>query len=300
MGDCISASEEVSMITRIIERLQSGVRWPGPLVVSILVLAIAISVSLSSILKLAKSAMFAPSVDASVDPFEGALNEHDEFRSLSRRRIDGRSLFTPPPPPPRKVIAAPPPPPTPPPPPPSVPVVPASYTGTKPSGMLPYGVIFENGSIIRVGAESSGVKVLEIVDAFTVKLAHAGGTYEVRLFSGATLETLSQPWSNARMPSSGGVPIQAEVSQPSGVANPVAPPVEDPATRGEDGEPAGEIGEIPEPLTAEAIDALSRQDSAQALVRIRDANKRTDLDEPTRARLAEEQRALIAHIQAIK
>lgn len=109
------------------------------------------------------------------------LNNHEEDLGTYLDRFQGRSLFFRPPAPAKKVVIqetieskveSPKPlgPPT-------------TYTGPKVIGVFGNVVWFRDNLKIPVGEESSGVKVLENNAPWSVKLAHAGGEYDVPIFS---------------------------------------------------------------------------------------------------------------------
>ena len=138
---------------------------------------------------------------SSSDPDDGlrdALARHEQLALVDSKRFTGRSPFFPPQPPVRKApkpVKVEPPPPPPPPPPPSAP---RDYTGPKPIAAVGSTVFFADNSQIRVGEEKGGVKVLGTSIPWSVKLAHAGGEYDVPLWSKGKEEFFNGDWSSLK------------------------------------------------------------------------------------------------------
>ncbi|MDA0802359.1 MAG: hypothetical protein O2819_01180 [Planctomycetota bacterium] len=303
----------MSPLEGIRHSLPSGVRWSGPFIVALLSMAIGAVVVLDGVVSLFGS-FTVPSPSPEGASLADAMAVHDQFSDLCVRRTEGRSLFSPPSPPPRRVVVAPPPPPpTPPPTPPTppAPLVPPSYTGPEPVGMLPNAVIFKSAGTIRIGEESGGVKVLEVVDGRTIRLGHAGGIYLVDAFKKSTLDSISRPWTEAGLPDGVGTGIRPLIQQP---ADPGSEEGED--TRGErsaedpeaalpsaandpaaaEATPSVE-GAVPEPISEESVSAMSREDAIAALMRIRDAKNNPQLSPSDRSRMELEQKLLLQHLQ---
>lgn len=311
------------------ERLPSGTRWSGHFVTSVLLVAVAAFAAVDGLVGVSTS-LFTPGLTSADDPLAPLLDESREYRELCVRRTEGRSLFTPPTPPPRPAPPTPPTPPAPPapPPPPPAPTIPTTYTGPRPTGLMPTGVVFEGKSPLRVGESSGGVKVLAILDAKRVKLAHAGGEYEVDVFAVPSLADLSQPWRSVAMPESGATGVRLHVEAPPvppvTESDPEAQPAEgtpketapgvDPAEAAEEAARSGEaqpdpnaaeevpgtVGTVPEALSAEAVQAMTREEATQALIRIRDAKKDPELVPADRSRMDREQTLLIERLRALQ
>ena len=132
-------------------------------------------------------AVVAPSVDADrADPLASVSEESATFFETSRKRFEGRSVFSLPQPPvrrpripdppPRPVVEAPKDPPPPP--------IPATYTGPGVKGVLGDRVFFVDFSA-AVGETESGVKVIAINGPWKVRLGYKGGEYDVDLLKRA-------------------------------------------------------------------------------------------------------------------
>lgn len=129
------------------------------------------------------SAIFAASLNSQdhQDNLSAFLTNHEEDLDTYLDRFEGRSLFFKPLPPPRPVpkrtIT-----------PESVEPIgpsgpPSTYGGPKVIGVYGIVVWFKDNLKIPVGEEKGGVKVLQINAPWTVKLGHAGGEYDVPIFS---------------------------------------------------------------------------------------------------------------------
>ena len=131
------------------------------------------------------AAMFTTSIgqDSAGENMQAYLAAHDRDLATYRERFEGRSLFFRPPAP--AVKPAPKPrsenkPEAPPPPPP----IPMSYGGPVVIAVIGDQVWFKSKDNLRlrVGEEGAGVKVLASNPPWTVKLAYAGGEYDVPVF----------------------------------------------------------------------------------------------------------------------
>lgn len=141
---------------------------------------------------------FGTSSDPS-DSFADALKRHDQLAQADLKRFDGRSAFFMPPAPVRKAPkpTKPPEPPKPPPPPPP-PAAPREYTGPKVAGAIGNTVYFADSSQAKVGEEHNGVKVLSSSPPWSVRLAHAGGEYDVPLWTRWKADSLDQDWRSTK------------------------------------------------------------------------------------------------------
>ncbi|MCH2162621.1 MAG: hypothetical protein MK085_12215, partial [Phycisphaerales bacterium] len=166
----------------------SGINWNASLIVSLLAITTVVLVGLSAVPGLV-SAAFTPNQDTNTSAaLEDMLPKHDEMAAVYRDRFVGRSPFFVPPRPPGRPRARPTPQPRggpapgPAAPPPGAgPAAPAP--GAKPTSLLGSSVYFrDSGNWVEVGAEENGVKVLGIVDTWTVSLGHRGGEYDVSIW----------------------------------------------------------------------------------------------------------------------
>ena len=130
------------------------------------------------------AAMFTPSIgqDGAGESIQAYLAAHDRDLTTYRERFEGRSLFfrprAPVRPAPKQTVqkepdVAPPPPP-----------ISTTYGGPAVIAVIGDQVWFKgkNNLNLRVGEEGAGVKVLATNPPWTVKLAYAGGEYDVPLF----------------------------------------------------------------------------------------------------------------------
>ncbi len=131
------------------------------------------------------AAMFTTSIgqDSAGETMQAYLAAHDRDLATYRERFEGRSLFFRPPAPAVKPAPKPrsenkPEAPAPPPP------IPMTYGGPAVIAVIGDQVWFKSKDNLRlrVGEEGSGVKVLASNPPWTVKLAYAGGEYDVPVF----------------------------------------------------------------------------------------------------------------------
>ncbi len=151
--------------------------------IGLVAIAIAIGSLLLTLPSLA-SAIFATGLNNESDKNElsALLTNHEKDLNTYLDRFEGRSLFFKPLPYPKKLpktvytpkVEETAPEPLPP---------PRTYTGPKVTGVVGDVVWFKDKLKIRVGEESKGVKVLQNNAPWTVKLGHAGGEYDVPIFS---------------------------------------------------------------------------------------------------------------------
>ena len=189
----------------------SEVRMSGPLITSLLAVAIALGVLVIQVPGLF-SAVATPSWENDAeDPIAVLAANHAEQAEINRRRFTGRSPFVVPSRPrsrpkapaarPRETPTAAEPPKGPPPP-------PTTYSGPKPTGILGTLVLFGSAeNVIALGDEKDGVKVLAIIDIWQVLLAHKGGEYEVDIIARESKffenpspppSARSRPWARGR------------------------------------------------------------------------------------------------------
>lgn len=177
-------------------------RWSGHLVATVLLSAIALVVVVRDGFPMLM-AIIRPSADAAkVDSTTPLLAKHAEVHGTNLKRLENRYLFSippnwkrkappppPPPPVPREPVAPPPPPPP-----------PADYTGPKPIGMFGSAVYFQDGNAIELGKESGGVKVVEIVSTWELKLQHKGKVYDVSFGNRLPDDLFRAPASRSSVP----------------------------------------------------------------------------------------------------
>jgi hypothetical protein len=169
----------IDSIKNQLNGLPPGFRVTAPLAVSVVAIGVAVVAVARAVGTLGQAAAL-PGIDESAaDPLAALATESDAFLETSRRRFDGRSVYTLPPPPVRKpVIVERPKPVEPPPPDPGPPPPPATYTGPAPTSVI--GDVVAFGSIrIRVGESSDGIKVLSVNAPYSVEVEHMRGTYTV-------------------------------------------------------------------------------------------------------------------------
>lgn len=130
------------------------------------------------------AAMFTTSIgqDRAGENIQAYLAAHDRDLATYRERFEGRSLFSrprapAPPPPPQTSEKEPDAAPLPPP-------IPTTYGGPVVIAVIGDQVWFKSKDNLklRVGEEGAGVKVLASNPPWTVKLAYAGGEYDVAIF----------------------------------------------------------------------------------------------------------------------
>lgn len=141
------------------------------------------------------AAMFTTSIgqDSAGENMQAYLATHDRDLQTYRERFEGRSLFfrpraPAPPPPPRKseeksdALPAP-------------PSIPTTYGGPVVIAVIGDQVWFKSKDNLklRVGQEGAGVKVLASNPPWTVKLAYAGGEYDVPIFKDYQTKFTSNP-----------------------------------------------------------------------------------------------------------
>ncbi len=275
----------------------------GPLIASLLAVAIAAVVLLMEIPGLL-SAVTTPSwEDDSGDPMAVLAANHAEQAEINSRRFTGRSPFVVPSRPrtrpkapvarPRETAETPEVPKGPPPP-------PATYTGPKPTGILGTLVLFGSAeNVIAMGDEKDGVKVLDIIDIWQVRLAHKGGEYDVDLIAREStfFDNPSPPPSATKKifesdsKVSMGADAETEPVASSEGANDGTPATSTPATEPPTEEAPPEYADpktLPPALSDDEIMALSPSDATMAFNRATKALQRTDLDPRSRIRLQHE------------
>ena len=275
----------------------------GPLITSLVAVAIAAVVLLMEIPGFL-SAVATPSwEDDSGDPMAVLAENHAEQAEINSRRFTGRSPFVVPSRPrtrpkapasrPRETPKTPEVPKGPPPP-------PATYTGPKPTGILGTLVLFGSAeNVIALGDEKDGVKVLEIIDIWQVRLAHKGGEYDVDLISREStfFDNPSPPPSATKkiFVSDSKISMRADAETESvvspGGANDEARGTSTPNTEPPTEEAPPEYADpktLPPALSDDEIMALSPSDATMAFNRATKALQRTDLDPRSRIRLQHE------------
>lgn len=171
----------------ILDRLPPGLRVGTPVIVSAAAVGVSAIVVAFGVGSIGKS-LLQPSVDAAqADPLAALTADSSSLLEKSRKRFDGRSMYTLPPMPVRrpKVVETKPVD-LPPPPPPGPPPVPASYTGPQPTSVLGEYVFFatltEDDKRIKVGETKSGITVIAVNAPYSVKLGYQRGEFTVSLW----------------------------------------------------------------------------------------------------------------------
>jgi hypothetical protein len=174
----------------ILDRLPPGLRVGTPVLVSAAAVGISAIVVAFGVGGVAKS-LIQPSIDASeADPLEPLAVDSKNLLEASRKRFEGRSMYTLPPMPvrkprvveqpkpvePPKVDLGPPPP-------------PATYTGPAPASVIGNFVFFptlsEDRKHIKVGETRAGITVMEVDGPYSVKLGYQRGEYTVSILAKA-------------------------------------------------------------------------------------------------------------------
>lgn len=265
----------------------TAVNWNAPLIVSLVAIGAVALVAVSAVPGLI-SAAFTPTQDANTSAaLEALLPEHEQLAAMSRDRFVGRSPFFVPSRPPERPRPRPKPKPREEAPAPVVetpkPVVgpPSTYQGPKPTSMLGSSVYFRDSSTwINVGAEENGVKVLGIVDAWTVSLGHRGGEYNVSIWGDREDEFFTSRYEGTLKSSgfvAGSVP-NAKPSRPSSSGRPLPP--------GKRTRSASEM--MPEPLTEEQVAAMDRGEARDAMEKLLRARQMPNLEAGDRLRVDRE------------
>lgn len=159
-----------------------------PMLIGLATIVLAIGSLMISVPSLA-SAIFASGLNNQSDQgtLNAFLNNHEEDIDTYLDRFQGRSLFFRPSPPVKKVV---------------IPKTtqkpdkkpeplgpPKTYTGPKVIGVFGNVVWFKDNLKIPVGEEIKGVTVLQNNAPWSVKLAHAGGEYDVPIFSDRLIDS---------------------------------------------------------------------------------------------------------------
>lgn len=318
-------------------RMPRGVRWSrtlGIAAASTLVLGCftlwAVSGLLGSIFT------FGSSSDPSTS-LTDALKRHDQLAMADLKRFDGRSAFFMPSAPVRKAPkpAKPPEPPKPPPPPPP-PSAPREYTGPKVAGAIGDTVYFADSSQTKVGEERNGVKVLASSPPWSVRLAHAGGEYDVPLWTRFKPESLDQDWKSSKSSTPGLEVIPADKKDASSTATtpsaaspaapappagpppaPIVAPVPEPPEGDSSVRPGPGVGmpggkapsagagtltgdpAVPAPLSPDRIAAMNRGEAQAAYRAVMAARNSRIIDDATRERLNQESKQLADRLKDV-
>ncbi len=174
----------------ILDRLPGGLRAGTPVLVSAAAVGLSAIVLAYGISAIGKS-LIQPSLDATqADPLAALAVQSTELLENSRKRFEGRSMYSLPPMPPRKPRVVDLPKPVDPPkvdlgpaPP------PALYTGPAPTSVIGNYVFFatlgdENKSI-KVGESKNGISVISVNAPYSVKLGYQRGEYTVSVWARA-------------------------------------------------------------------------------------------------------------------
>ncbi len=174
----------------ILDRLPGGLRAGTPVLVSAAAVGLSAIVLAYGISAIGKS-LIQPSLDSTqADPLAALAVQSTELLENSRKRFEGRSMYSLPPMPPRKPRVVDLPKPVDPPkvdlgpaPP------PALYTGPAPTSVIGNYVFFatlgdENKSI-KVGESKNGISVISVNAPYSVKLGYQRGEYTVSVWARA-------------------------------------------------------------------------------------------------------------------
>ena len=257
-------------------RPPADIRWSGPLIASMLAIAIAAIAVALEVPRLA-SAVFSPG--ESIRDFDLAAElamKHGRQSEVNARRFEGRSPFVVPNRPPTRPAARPRPEPRPKqtvatkPPAPSGP--PKTYQGPRPVGVAVNAVFFENGDVIYQGQERGGVTVLAVLGPNEVRLGHRGGEYQETFLMGETgslFTPFSFPPDAASVLSGGPSTSRPGDSAPAKPATRPTPPSENP-------------GNLPRVFSTAELEKMDRSQLIDAMRNIMRALSRGDVDEGTR------------------
>ena len=275
----------------------SEIRWSGTLVTSVLAIAIAGGVVLAEIPGLLSAVTTSSWTTPDTDPIAELAARHAEQAEISRRRFAGRSAFVLPSRPKSRPKAPPvrtperrtepvvpkgPPPP------------PASYSGPSPTGILGALVLFGSAEdAIAIGEERDGVKVLEIMSIWRVRLAHRGGEYEVDILTrkSGLFDEPAAPPSVTRRFFEGTEPRSTSPVEQEPATTPDVPDDAPEAVVEEAAEIPPTYADrttLPDPMSDDEIASLSPSDVVMARDRVRKALRREDLDPRSRIRLQHE------------
>lgn len=176
-----------------------GLRLSVPVVVSTVALGLSTYVLAKGLGEVAGS-LFARSVDeTSADPLAALAKDSNDFLEQSRKRFDGRSIYSLPPAPVRKPVVTERPKPVEPPKDPGPPPPPAVYSGPSPTSV--FGDIVNFGQLrVKLGETTDGIKVTAIQAPYSITVEHMRGTYTVPLF-GRPDDRLLKPTSVSGMSS---------------------------------------------------------------------------------------------------
>ena len=172
----------------LIDRLPPGLRVGAPVIVSAAAVGLSAVVVAFGVGAIGRS-LLQPSIDAdSSNPLASLNEESGDLLEKSRKRFEGRSMYSLPPRPVPKVrVVEQPKPPEPPkvdlgPPPPA-----ATYTGPAPSSVLGDFVFFasltDEDKRIKVGETKAGITVLAVNAPYSVKLGYQRGEYTVPMWA---------------------------------------------------------------------------------------------------------------------
>lgn len=203
----------------ILSRLPQGYRITAPVVVSAAAVGISALYLATSLGSVGESLLQSSVDEEHADPLALLAKESGDLLETSRKRFDGRSMYTLPPPPPRKTRPVDTRPPEPPKPvDPGPPPVPRSYTGPMPSSVLGDYVVFgsltEEDKRIKLGDTRAGITVIAINAPYSVKLGYQRGEFTVDLWQRADERKLKTDLSQWKS----GSPIPAPGSSDGGKA----------------------------------------------------------------------------------
>lgn len=174
----------------VLNRISTNTRFSKPVLVSAVAVGISAVVIGFGVTTVVQSLLQPSIAPEDADPLKALAADSLKLLETSRKRFEGRSMYTLPPMPPRKtrVVEA-----TKPIEPPKVdlgpPPPPATYTGPAPTSAVGKFVFFaslgEDNKIIKVGETKSGITVIAVEPPYSVKLGYLRGEYTVPLWAKA-------------------------------------------------------------------------------------------------------------------
>jgi hypothetical protein len=180
------------------------------------------------------------------------------------------------------------------------PTIPTTYNGPGVTGVLGSEVFFDNGKRVATGNTAEGVKVLAVSGPFDVRLGWRGGEFDIYLFRSDMPDCFTTiPFADG----TNSTLLQVETTARIETASQPEQNLREEIDRGPAGRDAFAGGaaarevEVPDPLTDDDINALSRIDAVRARNKVQRA-MRGDIDDQTRERLESEDARLLDRIRA--
>jgi len=175
-------------LKQVLDRLPQQYRVGTPVIVSATAVGLAAVVVAFGIGGILQSTL-QPSIEAdAADPLKALASDSEKLLEASRKRFDGRSMYSLPPRPAPPVVVTKRPDPVPPPkvdlgPPP----VPTTYSGPAPSSVFGDYVFFptlsDEDKRIKVGETKAGITVLSVSPPYSVRLGYQRGEFDVSLWA---------------------------------------------------------------------------------------------------------------------